>query len=167
MVNNFSLGAPSGQAPKSWSAAPQAWALTATARAEPSTPAVMPFVIASSLESIAPNMDGELAHRGGPFDRASPRRRPEFPIANRVVSAPHHRSGSAARLDDLAQRAVQRLHRVGGVDHLADAGRNGEERHDVVPGPAPGRPDRRMALAPLGLELFEAEKLAAEALNTD
>ena len=62
---------------------------------------------------------------------------------------------AAARLDDLAQRAVQRLDRIGGVDHLADAGCKREERHHVFPGPAPGLANRRIALAPLGLELLE------------
>jgi hypothetical protein len=38
----------------------------------------------------------------------------------------------------FAQRAVQRLNRVGGVDHLANAGREGKEWHDMLPGPAPG-----------------------------
>jgi hypothetical protein len=33
---------------------------------------------------------------------------------------------------------VQRLDRVGGVDHLADAWRKSEERNDLLPDPAPG-----------------------------
>ena len=38
---------------------------------------------------------------------------------------------AAARFDDLAQGWVQRLNRVGGLDHFADVGR---EWHDMLPG---------------------------------
>jgi F-type H+-transporting ATPase subunit b len=54
---------------------------------------------------------------------------------------------AAARLDDLAQRPMQRLDGIGGVDHLADARCKREERHHVLPGSAPGLADRRIALA--------------------
>ena len=63
----------------------------------------------------------------------------------------------AARLDDFAQRTIERLDRVGGVDHLADAGRKREDRYHVFPGPAPGLADCRIALAPFGLELVEPD----------
>jgi hypothetical protein len=62
---------------------------------------------------------------------------------------------AAAGLDDLAQAAVQRLDRVGSVDHLADARSDGEKRNDLVPGAAPDLADRRVALAPFVFELFE------------
>ena len=42
---------------------------------------------------------------------------------------------------------------IRGVDHLSDLRRIGEERHDFVPGAPPGRADRRVLLAPFGLEL--------------
>jgi hypothetical protein len=32
---------------------------------------------------------------------------------------------------------MQRLDRIGGVDHFADAGRERKERNDLLPGPAP------------------------------
>src|SRR6266436_6644553 len=62
---------------------------------------------------------------------------------------------AAPGLDDLAQTTVQRLDRVGGVDHLADAGSKGEERNDVLPAASPGLADRRVALAPFVFELLE------------
>src|SRR6516165_9139530 len=62
---------------------------------------------------------------------------------------------AAAGLDDFAQAAVQRLDRVGGVDHLADARRESEKRGDLLPRPAPSLADRRITLAPFGLELVE------------
>jgi hypothetical protein len=48
--------------------------------------------------------------------------------------------------------------RVGGVDHFADIRRKGEERNDVLPCPPPGRPDRRITLAPLGFEVLKPEQ---------
>src|SRR5277367_6148278 len=45
----------------------------------------------------------------------------------------------SARLDDLPQGHIQRLYRVGGVNDLADLGREREERHDLLPVPAPER----------------------------
>jgi hypothetical protein len=62
---------------------------------------------------------------------------------------------AAAGLDDLAQRAMQALHRVCGVNHLADRRREGKQRYDVVPGAPPGLADRRVALAPSRLEIVE------------
>jgi hypothetical protein len=53
-----------------------------------------------------------------------------------------------ARLDDLAQPAVHALDGVGGVDHAAHLGREGEERDDAIPGPAPGCRDGGVALPP-------------------
>jgi hypothetical protein len=53
---------------------------------------------------------------------------------------------------------VQGLDCVGGLDHLADAGREGEEWSDVLPGPAPDLADRRVSLAPFGLELLEPQQ---------
>src|SRR6516164_6674135 len=58
------------------------------------------------------------------------------------------------------QRAMQRLDCIGGVDHFADAWRKGKERGDVLPGSAPGRPNRRVAFAPLGLD--QANELPRE-----
>ena len=57
---------------------------------------------------------------------------------------------AASGFDDLAQRSVQRLDRVGGVDHLADAGREREERHDVLPAAArpPRSPDSACPIRP-------------------
>src|ERR1700756_1795228 len=65
---------------------------------------------------------------------------------------------AAAGLDDLAQATVQRLDCVGGVDHLADARSEREERHDVFPGAAPSLADRWIALAPFILELLEPDQ---------
>jgi hypothetical protein len=38
---------------------------------------------------------------------------------------------AAAGLDDLADLAVERFDRVGGVDDAAQVGREGQERHDL------------------------------------
>ena len=57
----------------------------------------------------------------------------------------------AAVLDDLAQLVVQRLDRVGGVDDLADLGRERQERDEPLPGVLPGRDRRRVLLAQLGV----------------
>src|SRR5512144_971112 len=62
---------------------------------------------------------------------------------------------AAARLDHLAQASMQTLHGIGGVDHLADGRREGEERHDVVPVPPPGLTDGRIPPSPFGLEVVE------------
>ncbi len=53
----------------------------------------------------------------------------------------------------LRGERFQRLDCIGGVDHFADLRREGEEWHDVLPRPPPGRPDRGVALAPLGFEV--------------
>jgi hypothetical protein len=45
---------------------------------------------------------------------------------------------AAAGFHHLAQAAVQRLDRVGGVDHLADAGREREEQNDMKLPPIAG-----------------------------
>jgi hypothetical protein len=55
---------------------------------------------------------------------------------------------------------MQRLDCIGGKDHFADAWRKGKERGDVLPGSAPGRPNRRVAFAPLGLD--QANELLRE-----
>ena len=65
---------------------------------------------------------------------------------------------AAARFDDLAQGAVQRLNRVGGVDHFVDVGRDGIRWYDMLPGPTPGLANRRIAFALLGLELLETNE---------
>jgi len=106
-----------------------------------------------------------LTHCGGPFDRPSPA---QTSILDREIEQLQRRvivRETAARFDDLAQRAVQRLDRVGGVDHLANAWREGEEWHDVVPGSPPGGSDRRIAFAPFGLELLEASKRSVGILS--
>ncbi len=51
---------------------------------------------------------------------------------------------------------MQALHCVRSVDHLANLRREGEQRHDVFPGPPPARRDRRIAWTPFGLELVES-----------
>lgn len=56
---------------------------------------------------------------------------------------------------DFAQLVVERLERVGGVDDLADLGREGEERDHALPGVAPHAGDRRVARAPGLVELVE------------
>ena len=73
-------------------------------------------------------LDGKLTHGGGPLNPSAPAHAGIFngevkQLERRIVVAE-----AAAGFDDLAQRAVQRLDRVGGVDHLADAGREREER---------------------------------------
>jgi hypothetical protein len=66
-------------------------------------------------------------------------------------------SVAAACFDGLAQAIVQRFNCVGGVDPLADARSEREERHDLFPGAAPSLADRRIALAPFVLELLEPD----------
>ena len=51
-------------------------------------------------------------------------------------------------LDDLAQPRIHTLNRVGRVDHAAHLGREGKERDDLVPGPAPGAGDSGELLPP-------------------
>ena len=51
---------------------------------------------------------------------------------------------------------VQRLDGVRRVDHPADLGRVVEERHELGPGVAPQRLDRRVPVPPDGVELVEA-----------
>src|SRR4029077_13100874 len=65
---------------------------------------------------------------------------------------------TSARLDDLAQRAVHRLYRVRGVDHLANSGGKGKKWNDMLPGSAPDLADCRVALAPFGFELLKTEE---------
>ena len=52
-------------------------------------------------------------------------------------------------LDDLADLAVQRLDRVGRVDHAADVLGVGQERGDLLPALKPALADRRVAGIPL------------------
>ena len=72
---------------------------------------------------------------------------------------------TAPGLDDFAKRPMQRLDRIGGVDHLADARREGEERHHMLPGIAPDLADRGVSLAPFSLELREPERCRFGALG--
>ena len=57
----------------------------------------------------------------------------------------------AAVLDDLPELVVQRLDRVGGVDDLAELGRERQERDEPLPGVLPGRHRGRVLLAEVGL----------------
>src|SRR2546429_8755009 len=82
-------------------------------------------------------LNGELAHGSGPLDASPP---PQAGILDGEIKQLQRRvivGKTATGLDDLAQAAVQRLDCVGGVDHLADARSEREERHDVFPGAAP------------------------------
>src|SRR5437773_11832335 len=102
-------------------------------------------------------LNGELAHGGSPLDASPP---PQSGVLDGEIKQLQRRVvvwKAAAGLDDLAQATVQRLDRVGGVDHLADARSEREERHDVFPGAAPSLADRRIALAPFVLELLEPD----------
>jgi len=53
----------------------------------------------------------------------------------------------AAPLDDLAQAVVQRLNRIGGVNHITDRRRVIEERCQTLPVPLPTRDNCRILLA--------------------
>src|SRR6266516_149415 len=151
------LAAPSSQAPKPRSGAPKARGLTAKVRAKRSSALPWCRWFSSSCRSrkAFAKLNGKLAHGGRPFDSSPPA---QAGILDREIQQLQRRivgGKAAAGLDDLAQRAMQRLDRVGGVDHLADAGGEREERHDMVPGSSPRLGDRRIALAPFGLELLE------------
>ncbi len=50
---------------------------------------------------------------------------------------------------------VQRLDRIGGVNNLADLGRKGEERRELVPGVFPGSDHCRILLSPVVTEVGE------------
>jgi hypothetical protein len=60
-----------------------------------------------------------------------------------------------ARLDDLAQLAVQGLDRICRVDHAADLRWIGEERGDLLPVLQPALADRGVARVPLLRERLE------------
>lgn len=71
-------------------------------------------------------LDGKLPHCGGPFNR--PAAMDAGILDGKVQQLRRRLVGreAAAGLDDLAQAAVQRLNRLGRVDHLADARRDDE-----------------------------------------
>src|SRR4029079_8582772 len=102
-------------------------------------------------------LNGKLAHGGGPFNAPAPSHPGIFDGEVKQLPCRVIIWEAATGLDDLAQRPVQRLDRIGGVDHLADAGGEGKERNDVLPDPAPGLADRGVTLAPFGLELLEPD----------
>src|SRR5690606_40640456 len=58
----------------------------------------------------------------------------------------------AASLGDLAQLEVDRLVEGGGVDDLADLGREPQERRELLSRRSPGLHHARVAVAPLELE---------------
>jgi hypothetical protein len=90
----------------------------------------MHFCNRSTRRRFCPTV--RTTHGSGPFDSASPA---QTGIFDREVKQLERRivgGEAAARFDNLAQRTVQRLDRVGGVNHLADAGGKREERDDVL-----------------------------------
>src|SRR6516225_3197492 len=107
---------------------------------------------------VLTELNGKLAHCSRPFLAASPAHAGILDCEIKQFQRRIIGWEAAAGLDDLAQRAMQRLDSIRGVYHLANAGREREERHDVLPGPAPGLADRRIALAPFGLELLEPDE---------
>ena len=64
---------------------------------------------------------------------------------------------AAPGLDDLAQADGSAPRPRWWCRSFCGRRSEGEERDDVLPGPAPGLADRRVALAPLGFELLEPE----------
>src|SRR5438034_7109429 len=129
------LAAPSRQAPKPRSGAPKARGLTAKVRAKRSSALPWCRWFSSSCRSrkAFAKLNGKLAHGGRPFDSAPPA---HAGILDREVQELQRRivvGKAAAGLDDLAQRAMQRLDCVGRVDHLADAGGKGA-RMDLCAG---------------------------------
>ena len=112
-------------------------------------------LVIALIPENASRTECELAHGGSPLDASPP---PQSGVLDGEIKQLQRRFvvwKAAAGLDDLAQATVQRLDRVGGVDHFADAGGEGEERNHVLPGAASSLADRRVALAPFGLELLE------------
>ena len=75
-------------------------------------------------------------HRHGPlFGRLPDRQKQQF---QRCVGK------SSPRFDDLAQRAMQCLHAVGGIDRLANLRGIMEKRRDAIPVPLPHLADARI-----------------------
>ena len=110
-------------------------------------------------EAVAEH-DGELRHSGGPFAlsilpivaHAAQDQIQQFDrrLVGREVSAAAHGG---------AQRAIEALDRIGGVDDPPDLGREGEERDHLLPLPPPQRGDRGVFLAPwAGLEGIQGDQ---------
>src|SRR5690606_32244156 len=104
------------------------------------------FSRSDSRESIAVG-NRELVHCLSPLPYAAPA------LAHDVAQGQPDQLGSRViagevppGLDDLAQLAVQTLDGIGGVDQPAHRWREGKERDDPVPGPAPSGHHRREAL---------------------
>ncbi len=99
-----------------------------------------------------------MSHGSGPFDTSPPAQAGVFYGQIEQFKSCLVRWEASSRLDDFPERAVQRFDGICCVDHFADRGRESEKRNDMLPDPAPGLPDRRIALAPFGLEFIEPDQ---------
>jgi hypothetical protein len=99
-----------------------------------------------------------LAHGGPPLKRPPPA---QSSVPDREVKQFERGivvGETAASFDDLAERPMERLNCICRVDHLADAGRKREERHDMFPGATPSLPDCGVPLAPFGFKFLESDQ---------
>ena len=62
------------------------------------------------------------------------------------------RREGAPGLDRFSDDPIEAFDRIRGVDHAPDLGAEGEERDDLLPGPAPGLGDRGVLPAPVRVE---------------